>query len=152
MVSAASSVRTAVVGDLQPVLDVHSAHGSRGPGPASPLEIETWGQMMATEDLDVYVAEVGGEVVGTATALMMPNVTYGCAPSLFIEAVVVAPEHRRQGIATLLLRRVRADARAGGCHKVQPLSHKRHVLDGAHELYAKAGFEPEAEGFRLYLR
>jgi hypothetical protein len=43
------------------------------------------------------------------------------------------------------------DARAAGCRKVQLLSHKRHVSDGAHDLYLKAGFEPEAEGFRRYL-
>ncbi len=48
--------------------------------------------------------------------------------------------------------RVLADARAAGCNKVQLLSHKRHALDGAHRLYTGLGFEPEAEGFRLYLQ
>jgi hypothetical protein len=50
-----------------------------------------------------------------------------------------------------LVQRALSDARELGC-KVQLLSHKRHVVDGAHRLYEKLGFEPEAEGFRLYLQ
>jgi hypothetical protein len=42
------------------------------------------------------------------------------------------------------------DSRAAGCNKVQLLSHKRHATDGGHRLYRAVGFEPEAEGFRLY--
>ena len=51
--------------------------------------------MMESPDLTVYVAEVDGEVVGTATTMVMPNVTYDCAPTAFVEAVVVVPAHRR---------------------------------------------------------
>lgn len=108
--------------------------------------------MMTTPDLTVYVAEIGGEVVGTATVMVMPNVTYECAPTAFVEAVVVVANHRRQGVATEMMRRVLADARVAGCNKVQLLSHKRHATDGAHRLYTRLGFEPEAEGFRLFLR
>lgn len=108
--------------------------------------------MMATPDLTVYLAEIESEVVGTASLMLMPNVTYDCAPTAFVEAVVVVPSHRRQGIATTMIERILADARAAGCNKVQLLSHKRHARDGAHHLYLGLGFKPEAEGFRLYLR
>ena len=84
--------------------------------------------------------------------MTMPNLTYSCAPTAFIEAVVVAASHRRQGVATALMRRILSDARSAGCNKVQLLSHKRHAADGAHRLYTSLGFEPEAEGFRLYLQ
>lgn len=108
--------------------------------------------MERTDSLAVYLAEVDGEPVGTASLLLMPNLTYDCAPTAFIEAVVVSPAYRRQGIAGELIRRLLGDARAAGCNKVQLLSHKRHATDGAHRLYASLGFEPEAEGFRLYLQ
>ena len=101
--------------------------------------------------LTVYVAEADDEVVATASAMVMPNVTYGCAPTVFVEAVVVLPEHRRRGIARAMIRQILEDARARGCNKVQLLSHKRHAHDGAHRLYTSVGFESEAEGFRLYL-
>ncbi len=109
-------------------------------------------QMMQSGDLTVYPAEVNDRAVGTATMMTMPNLTYGCAPTAFIEAVVVAVSHRRQGVATGLMRRTLSDVRSAGCNKVQLLSHKRHAADGAYSRYTSLGFEPEAEGFRLYLR
>ena len=108
--------------------------------------------MRETPGLSIYVAENDGEPVATASSMLRPNVTYGCAPTAFIEAVVVVPTHRRRGIATALLEQVLVDIAEAGGHMVQLLSHKRHAMDGAHELYRKAEFESEAEGFRLYLR
>lgn len=145
-------VRTALLEDLQAVLDVHVDQGNRPAGLASVLERQTWQRMISTSDLDVYVVEDDGDVVGIATAMQMPNVTYDCAPTMFIEAVVVRPSHRRRGLATLMLRRILDDAQAAGCNKVQLLSHKRHATDGAHQLYTSLGFQAEAEGFRTYLR
>lgn len=106
---------------------------------------------MSTPDLIVYLAEAGTEVIGTACMLVMPHVTYDCRPSALIEAMVVKYAHRRRGVAALLLQQALADARAMSCLKVQLLSHKRRADDGAHHLYRSAGFESEAEGFRLYL-
>jgi len=107
---------------------------------------------MRTPDLTIYLAEQDAEPVGTATVLLMPHLTYDCSPTAFVEAVVVTPAHRRRGIARRLLARALDDAREAGCLKVQLLSHKRHVGDGAHRLYESAGFTAEAEGFRLYLK
>jgi GNAT superfamily N-acetyltransferase len=149
--SASAAVRPAHRDDLQSVLDAHAQQGSRPEGPASRVERDTWERMIAAAGLTVYVAEVEDAVVGTATAMVMPNLTYGCAPTVFIEAVVVLPRHRRRGIARAMMQKILADARAAGCNKVQLLSHKRHAHDGAHRLYASLGFEPEAEGFRRYL-
>jgi GNAT superfamily N-acetyltransferase len=67
--------------------------------------------MMGTDDLTVYLAELEGQVIGTATLLTMPNLTYGCAPTAFVEAVLVARDHRRKGVASAIMRRLLADAR-----------------------------------------
>jgi ribosomal protein S18 acetylase RimI-like enzyme len=83
--------------------------------------------------------------------MLFPNITYDCRPTAIIEAVVVAHPYRRRGVATCLLRHLLQDMKSAGCTKVQLLSHKRHSGDGAHRLYTSLGFEPEAEGFRLYL-
>ena len=147
-------VRTAGRGDLSAVLSIHAAHRSDTPsaGPPSPAEEAAWDRMMRTDDLTVHLADLGAEAVGTATSMVMPNVTYDCAPTVFIEAVVVVPEHRRTGIARAILERILDDSREAGCHKVQLLAHKRHAIDGAHALYVSAGFTAEAEGFRTSLR
>jgi GNAT superfamily N-acetyltransferase len=141
-------VRPALIEDLVGLLRVYDESRHAEP---TVREYETWEAMLATENLSVYCAEIDGELVGTATLLVMPNLTYGCEPTAFIEAVVVRESWRRKGIATLVLERVIADARATGCNKVQLLSHKRHAEDGAHALYENLGFSAEAEGFRLYL-
>jgi ribosomal protein S18 acetylase RimI-like enzyme len=146
MATAQCTVRPASADDLEARLSL----GDR-PEPTG-LQRRTWLQMMETRDLSVYLAEVEGMVVGTATVMTMQNLTYECAPTLFIEAVIVRPQFRRRGIASALLNRALDDARSAGCNKVQLLSHKRHATDGAHELYTKLGFEAEAEGFRLYLQ
>src|SRR5215470_3296962 len=153
-VPGAFAVRVAGEADLSAVLRVLSLAGSQGSALRYPsdLERQTWARMMQTDDLTVYLGEIDGEPVATAALLVMPHLTYECAPTAFIEAVAVVPEHRRKGFATGVVQRVLSDARGLGCNKAQILSHKRHVADGAHRLYEKLGFEPEAEGFRLYLQ
>lgn len=148
------SVRPAVQEDLLGLLQLFSRadEGLRaGVEFSSATEVSTWAAMLRTENLTTYVAESDGEVVGTALLLTMPNLGYGCRPSGFIEAMVVAASHRRLGVAQQILRRLLADADSAGCHKIQLLTHKRHAADGAHDFYRSMGFEPEAEGFRLYL-
>jgi GNAT superfamily N-acetyltransferase len=116
------------------------------------VEVATWARMMRTDGLFVYLAEVDGAPLGTASMTLMPNITYNCSPSALIEAVVVVPEARRRGIARSMLDMALDDARNEGCDKIQLLSHKRHAADGAHSLYTRIGFVAEAEGFRLYLQ
>jgi GNAT superfamily N-acetyltransferase len=105
--------------------------------------------MMRCRELHVYLALRHGRPVGTASLTILPNLTYGGAPSALIEAVVVVVDERRRGVATALLATLLADARRERCDKVQLLSHKRHAADGAHDLYRSLGFRAEAEGFRL---
>lgn len=146
-------VRPAAEGDLLGVARlVDQAPGLRA-NQVSARQRATWAHMLATGGLTVYVAEPesDGEVVGTATLLVVPNLGYDCRPSAFVEAMAVAEAHRRRGVGRRLVERLLADARTADCDKVQLLSHKRHAHDGAHAFYASLGFQPEAEGFRLYL-
>jgi GNAT superfamily N-acetyltransferase len=147
------TVRFAGPEDLLAALGVHARRDSADSPPlrASKVELDTWTHMLAVPGLSVYLAELGGDTVGTASAMLFPNITYDCHPTAIIESVVVAHPYRRRGIATSLLMRLLEDMRSAGCNKVQLLSHKRHSGDGAHRLYTSLGFDPEAEGFRLYL-
>ena len=108
--------------------------------------------MMATGNLTVYVARHGAEIVGNTCMTVVPNLGNDCRPAAFVEPMLVAATHRRQGVGRLMVERLLDDARAAGCHKVQLLSHKRHAHDGAHAFYRSLGFEPEAEGFRQVLK
>lgn len=148
------TIRAAVESDLLQLLQVYArSDEGRNPRPSAPTieEETTWGRMMATNDLTVYVAEIDDRLVGTATFLVLPNLVYECAPTGFIEAMVVSTSQRRRGVASRLLTHVLDDARSLGCNKIQLLAHKDHATDGAHDLYRSVGFTAEAEGFRHYL-
>jgi GNAT superfamily N-acetyltransferase len=139
------AVRAAEPGDLAAVASLLAPD-------ADPQDLTApWHQLMTTANVTVYVAQLAAEVIGTATLAVMPHITYGCRPTAFIEAVHVAPAHRRRGVARAMLTALLDDAGAMGCHKVQLVSHKRHRDDGGHALYRAVGFHDEAEGFRIYL-
>jgi GNAT superfamily N-acetyltransferase len=155
-------VRRAGAHDLTRVLGVLAENQSHPPSdrrlaererlpPLSDKQIAMWERIQSTPDVTVFLAETGGDAVGTACLSVLPNITYDCRPSAFIEAVVVKYGHRRRGVARSILRQVLDGAQQAGCHKVQLLTHKRHATDGAHDLYRSLGFMAEAEGFRLYL-
>jgi GNAT superfamily N-acetyltransferase len=154
-------VRTARAADLANVLTVLAQNQVQPPRGLEPTDaasmlptekqIRMWDRIRQSSDVTIYLAELGPEPVGTACLSVLPNLTYDCRPSAFIEAVVVTYAHRRKGVARSLVEHQLGDARRAGCHKVQLLSHKRHAHDGAHALYASLGFVAEAEGFRLYL-
>jgi GNAT superfamily N-acetyltransferase len=138
--------------DLVAVLSIHTQQGNRPEGPPTEIESVTWALMTERPGLTVYLAELRGRPIGTASMMLMPNLTYACAPTAFIEGVVVVAGHRRLGVATAMLRTALTDATRAGVDKVQLLAHKRHAVDGAHALYAGLGFTAEAEGFRRYLK
>jgi GNAT superfamily N-acetyltransferase len=150
--SADGIVRRCGVDDLEAVREIHARQQNRAGGRPTVVEVATWARMMRTDGLFVYLAELDGAPLGTASMMLMPNITYACSPTAFIEAVVVVPEARRRGVARSILDVALGDARDAGCDKIQLLSHKRHAADGAHSLYTRLGFVAEAEGFRLYLK
>ncbi len=137
-------IRSAEDGDLDGIARLHG-------GPPTGAQRVAWREMMAAPRLTVYVADRGGEVVGTLSVQVMPNLGYEGRPSAFLEAMVVDAACRRRGVGRRLVERALGDLRAAGCRKVQLLSHKRHADDGAHAFYRDLGFTAEAEGFRRYL-
>jgi hypothetical protein len=62
-------VRVAGDGDLVGVLRVHARRDDPtvADPPPSAVEVAAWERMMSTADLTVYVAELGGAGVGTAS-------------------------------------------------------------------------------------
>ena len=144
------SVRPAVPGDLAGVVRVLAR--ATADVDVSDGQKAMWARMLATEDLTVLVADGEGEVVGTTSLLVLPNLTYDCRPTALFEPMVVAEAHRRRGVGRLLVEAVLAGARDAGCWKVQVVSHTRHAGDGAYDFYRALGFAGEATGFRLYLR
>lgn len=96
----------------------------------------------------LLVCQREARVVGSADLVIVPNVTHRGTPWAIVENVVVARAARRQGIGRALFARISELARDAGCHKIALLSgkHRRE----AHAFYESLGYEPVAEGFKLY--
>jgi GNAT superfamily N-acetyltransferase len=105
-------------------------------------------EMLDAPHIALLVAEAAGDVAGTATLVVVPNLTHGAAPWAQLENMVVDAAHRGQGVGERLLRVARDEAWARGCYKIQLQS--ANEREGAHRFYARFGFRPSSVGFRLY--
>ena len=143
-----SVVRRAAAADLDAVLGLLAQLHPERPGmPAVDEARAVWTEMLAQPERTIVVAEVDGGVCGVADLLVVPNLTHDAHPWSIVENVVVDEPQRGRGIGRALMDAVVRAAREAGAYKVQLLS-----ADGreAHAFYETLGFEPRAQGFRLY--
>ena len=85
----------------------------------------------------VFVAREGREVVAMCSLLYVVSTAEGGKAALF-EDLVVAPEHRKRGIAALLLKHVIDQARAEGVLRLTLLTDMQN--ERAQALYRRLGF------------
>lgn len=90
---------------------------------------------MAYDDGLLFVADVGGDVVGTAVG------GYDGVRG-WIYAVAVDPGHRRAGVATALLATVEAELVRRGCPKINVYVRPENL--GMADFYARFGYGAEA--------
>lgn len=91
----------------------------------------------------VAVAELGGKVVGTATALFETKFIHDGGMAGHIEDVAVHQEYQKKGIGGMVVRYLLDAARKRGCYKT--------VLDcedGLVGFYTDLGFERTSSGMR----
>jgi GNAT superfamily N-acetyltransferase len=96
----------------------------------------------------LLVAEEIGLVVGTTVMAVLPGFAHGTSPFAIVEYVVVDDKYRSKGIGKLIMKSVISLAKEAGCYKVVLTSDNRR--ERAHKFYKSLGFEPSAQGFRLY--
>ena len=104
--------------------------------------------ILADPRLHLLVADRDGRPVGTATLVIVPNLTHSGAPWAQLENMVVDEAERGSGTGRLLIEECTRIAWATGCYKVQ-LQSAGH-REGAHRFYERMGFEASSVGFRLY--
>ena len=85
---------------------------------AEDLLAEVWRVIIGDPRRVFLVAELDGEVVGTADVSIIPNVTHGARPAAFMERVVVDAQRRGRGISAALMDEVVAVAASAGGYKL----------------------------------
>jgi ribosomal-protein-alanine N-acetyltransferase len=113
------------------------------------LGADAWSEALVAEGVSgrlptvrYLVAELDGRVVGHATASLVADLAE-------LQRIAVAADHRRHGVATLLLDAVVDAAGAGGADRV--LLEVREDNAGARAFYAARGFV-EVDRRRRYYR
>ena len=97
----------------------------------------------------LLVIETRGRVIGTATLIIVPNLSYQGRPYGIVENIVVDAAERGLGYGEVLLRHVVDEAREAGCYKLSLTSNKRR--SDAHRFYEGVGLKATHEGYRLDL-
>jgi ribosomal protein S18 acetylase RimI-like enzyme len=129
-------VRRAVVSDLGVILDLYAHLHLEDPLVSADRAEEVWRRIMSDEFRVVFVADLCGQVVGTAEAWVVPNLTRSARPIGIVENVVVRREFRRRGIGRQLIDAVVGHLEFAGCYKAQVVA----MDDAALSFYRSVGF------------
>ena len=142
------AIRNAQRDDLPALLSLYRELNPDDPPLGHGAAEAVWERIRSQAGRTVLVADIGSQLVGTIDCLVLPNLTRGARCIMFIENVVVAGAHRRQGIGALLLDHALRLARSADCYKAQLLS---AAGPPAHAFYAAQRFTASARGYRRYL-
>ena len=120
------------------------------PGPPLPETYQrAFEQIEADQHQRLLVVEAGGRVVGTASLIIVPNISHQGRPYAIVENVVVDAVERSGGYGDLLMRYAMEEARRVNCYKLSLTSNKRRT--DAHRFYQRLGFQATHEGYRVTL-
>jgi GNAT superfamily N-acetyltransferase len=141
-------VRLATTADLDALL---SLYVQLSPGNAAAdrnMAARALEGILGREGVSLFVADLNGRVVGTATLVVVPNLTHNSQPWAQLENMVVADSQRSTGVGAAILRHAIGAAWDAGCYKVQLQSD--NAREGAHRFYEREGFAATSRGYRLY--
>ena len=148
--AAGITVRPAAEADLAAVLALYAQPGMDD-GRIMPLDEarRLLARFARYPDYTLYVAEQGGEIVGTFALLVMDNLGHLGAPSAVVEDVAVAPAAQGRGVGRAMMDVARARSAEKGCYKLVLSSSAKR--ERAHAFYEQLGYERYGYCFRLDL-
>ena len=130
--------------------DALGGHGDTTEPEAFPEYLWAFAVIEASPDQMLYVAERGGEVVGTFQTMVTTSLTGRGSSAMIIEAVQTRADMRGQGIGALMIEFAIAEAKGRGIGRVALTSNA--VRKDAHRFYERLGFKPSHLGFKMALK
>lgn len=141
-------VRPATEDDLEGVIALYGQPGlDDGVVLSQPEAKAIFARFAKYPSYTLYVAELGGAVVGTFALLIMDNLGHLGAPSAIVEDVVVSPDRQGHGIGRIMMHVALDRAREAGCYKLMLSSNL--VRERAHKFYDSLGFTRHGYSFRM---
>ncbi|NNH59174.1 GNAT family N-acetyltransferase [Rhizobium laguerreae] len=149
------NIRVARKDDLSALVAMFAAdalggHGDTTDPEAFPDYIRAFAAIEASPDQTLYVAERGGEVVGTFQTMVTTSLTSRGSSAMIIEAVQTRADMRGQGVGTLMIEFAIAEAKGRGIGRVALTSNA--IRKDAHRFYKRLGFKPSHLGFKMALK
>lgn len=129
--------------------DALGGHDDSADPAALPGYQAAFDRIAASPNDRLYVAELGGEVVGTFQTTLMVSLSGRGSANLNVEAVQTRADMRGRGIGGAMIRFAIASAVEAGAGKVQLTSNLARI--DAHRFYHRLGFEQSHAGFKLKL-
>ncbi|WP_027666009.1 GNAT family N-acetyltransferase [Rhizobium leguminosarum] len=130
--------------------DALGGHGDTTDPEAFPDYVRAFVAIEASPDQTLYVAERGGEVVGTFQTMVTTSLTGRGSSAMIIEAVQTRADMRGQGVGGLMIEFAIAEAKGRGIGRVALTSNA--VRKDAHRFYERLGFKPSHLGFKMALK
>ena len=99
---------------------------------------DVWNEIMEDKNHHIIVNDINGKVVSSCVCVIIPNLTRGGRPYVFIENVVTHIKYRNKGYATECLNYAKEIAINNNCYKMMLLtgSKRQTTLD----FYKNAGY------------
>jgi GNAT superfamily N-acetyltransferase len=145
-------IRQAVAEDLPTILGLYQELGAAYGqiyDAAGVDYLALWQQVKDDTRQQVLVGEQDGEIVGTVTLILVPNLGHQGKPWAAVDNVVVSGGRRGQGLGTALMSEVSRIAHSHGCYKIVLTSNL--VRQRAHQFYRRLGWQQTHAGFSLSL-
>jgi GNAT superfamily N-acetyltransferase len=147
-------IREARADDLESIVRLHEADALGGHGDAwteanRPAYEAAFAAIAASPGVALYVAEDGGEIVGTFQLALLPGLTGRGALRAKLEAVQVRRDRRSRRLGAAIVARAVAIAQAAGAAAMELTSNKRRL--DAHRFYERLGFARSHDGFKKRL-
>ena len=109
------------------------------PMPERTEEIEAlWQQILEDRSHHIIVAEEDGKIVASCVCVIIPNLTHGQRPYVFVENVITDVAYRKRGLATACLDYAKEIAERENCYKMMLLTGSKE--ESTLKFYERAGY------------
>jgi GNAT superfamily N-acetyltransferase len=147
MTGASFSIRPAVAGDLENLLELYRQLNPGDPALECAEAKERFAAMLAQPGMTVFMGVLDEAPTCTVTLIVVPNLTRNGASYALIENVVTHRDHRKRGHAGALVRHATNAAWGAGCYKLM-------LLTGSDEpatlrFYESCGFVQNKTGYQM---
>lgn len=130
--------------------DEKGGHGDTTDPQAFEAYLKAFYVIDASHNENIFVAELGGEVVGTFELLFTRTLTGRGSLKMIIEAVQTRADMRGRGIGKVMLEFAVEEARRRDCEVAQLTSNAART--DAHRFYERHGFVRSHAGFKMKLK